>query len=321
MRKLIGLIGISLVTVAVCSVPQALPMATIPVVYASPGPGEEILRPSDNGTFTGWTAFGATNNWQCVNEVTPDGDDSYVTTTADNVTDSYNLQDHTTGTGTISNVRVYIRAEAAAGKEIILAVVVGGTKYDAAAGKTLTTKYVDYYDDWAQNPATSTAWTWDDIDALEVSFASGVLANKEERVTTAWVVVTYTPPVSIDITPPSAIIGWELSPSASQPVTQNGTLVVTITGGPASWSVTAQDSNATTNGHMTEWDGSYNPANKLQMPMWVAAPPDYNVELPTGGEIATGTTSENVTVTFKQEVVFSDEVKGYRIVVTFIGTL
>ncbi len=162
----------------------------------------EILRPNDVGTLTNWTAFGAANNWECVNEVPSDNDTTYVTTSGNNIHDSYNLQDHTTGSGTISNVRVYARAKSlTAGKILRLTVVVGGTE-DESADITLTDAYVDYYADWAQNPVTSANWTWTEIDALEAGFRNTVAGKVEHRVTTVWVVVTYTlPPVDILNTP------------------------------------------------------------------------------------------------------------------------
>jgi len=196
----------------------------------------EILRPSDNGTFTNWTAVGATNNWECVDEVPSDNDTTYVYIAANDVRDSYNLQAHTTETGTITNVRVYVRALCAlAGKTIRLAVVIGGTAYEAAAAKALTTSYADYYDDWAQNPETPDAWTWDAIDALEVSFMSVKLAGKEARVTTVWLEVTYTIPADISNTPDNYAFGLLAEGATANTtltcftVTNNGSSNVTIT--------------------------------------------------------------------------------------------
>lgn len=152
----------------------------------------ETLRPNGVGTNTQWIPS-AGANYECVNEVTPDNDTSYVSTTGNNNHDSYNLQDHVTGSGTISNVRVYVRAKSlTAGYILRLAVVIGGVEYEGA-DITLTDAYADYYEDWAQNPATLAAWTWTEIDALEAGFRNRVSGFIEHRVTTVWVVVKYTP--------------------------------------------------------------------------------------------------------------------------------
>ena len=158
-------------------------------------PGTETLRPMGAVTFT-WTPFGDTNNYQCVDEVPPYDDDStYVYTTSNNIHDSHDLQDHTTGSGDITNVRVYARATSAAtGEEVAIEITTGATTY-AGTKIALTLSYDDYFDDWAQNPQTLAAWTWADIDALQAGVRSYVAKN-EIRVTAIWVEVTYTPEVA-----------------------------------------------------------------------------------------------------------------------------
>jgi len=164
----------------------------VSLVGASPGPDQETLRPNAAGTITGWTPS-AGANFECVDEVTSDNDTTYVSTTGNNIHDSYNLQDHVVGSGTISNVRVYARAKSlTAGKNLRITVVIGGTEYEGA-DIVLTDAYADYYEDWVQNPETLAAWTWADIDALEAGFRNRVAGGVEHRVTTVWVVVEYTP--------------------------------------------------------------------------------------------------------------------------------
>ncbi len=167
----------------------------VSLVGASPGPDQETLRPNAAGTLaTGtWLAFGDTNTWQCVDEVTSDNDTTYAYTAGNNKHESYYFQDHTKGSGAISNVRVYAQAKAlATAKTLAIEIIVGGTTYTGAT-QTMTTSYVDYYEDWAQNPNTAANWTWTEIDALDAGFRNFVAGASEHRVTTVWVEVTYTP--------------------------------------------------------------------------------------------------------------------------------
>ena len=97
------------------------------------------------------------------------------------------------------------------------------------------------------------------------------------------------------------------------------------------WKVTAEDLRTTTDGHMTEWDGSDYGSERLINPMMVSATSSGyiekvdEVELPVGGIIAIGTDTSNeiidLPVTFKQPVSWADNVlengHSYNIVVTF----
>lgn len=139
------------------------------------------------------------------------------------------------------------------------------------------------------------------------------------------ITITYEEAPTIEITAPADISGWPLSPSGTQPNEQSGTLGVTCSGG---WTVTVKDANATTGGKMTDYYGSSYGTTKLANYMVVAAQ-TYNVTLPAlpdGGIIASGSgNNPNITVTFKQEVSWSDPVllvgHSYRIIVTFTGTI
>jgi hypothetical protein len=125
---------------------------------------------------------------------------------------------------------------------------------------------------------------------------------------------------AIEITAPTNITGWSLSPQGTQPKNQTGTLNVTCTG---NWTVTVKDADTATGGKMTDYYNSSYGIIQLNNYLIVAAQ-TYEVTLPTEGTIAKGTGNANVTVTFKQEVLWSDQVlpegHSYRIIVTFTGT-
>ena len=81
--------------------------------YVRTGYPPEVLRPSGSGTYTQCDNQGDWPNWECVDEETPDGSSTYVSTgSSDTERDTYNLQDHTSGSGTINSVTVHIRSRA-----------------------------------------------------------------------------------------------------------------------------------------------------------------------------------------------------------------
>lgn len=138
------------------------------------------------------------------------------------------------------------------------------------------------------------------------------------------------PGPTIEITAPTDITGWTLSPQGTQPKESTGTLTVTTTEAVGlNWSVTASDTDTTnTNGHMTKYSSSaYVISTKLGTAMQVDGPAG-TVTLPTGGNVVTGSgtvTGAEYTITFKQTLLWSDAVvtgaDSYRIVVTFTGSI
>jgi len=171
------------------------------------------IRPNAAGTFSRWVPVGDSPNYKCVDEEIRDGDVTYVRDTVGKRSDSYNLQDHTTQTGNISNVRAVAWAYDAAGPENLhLTVVIGGMQY-LGAKQILTGSYAQYTENWAQNPATGANWTWSNIDALEAGIYT-IPTGKwtgDVHVTQLYVEVTYT--VAHDV----AIISVAPSPTKVNP--------------------------------------------------------------------------------------------------------
>jgi len=150
------------------------------------------LRPNGVGAITQWTGSANATNWQHVNEQV------YLTNTADYVytatngqRDSYNLQDHTTETWPISNVRVVIYATQPSGDDkITLQLVIGGTAYDGST-YDIGPDWVMLTSDWPQNPSTTAAWQWGQIDTLQAGFKSVQIGPSmtQERVAQLYVQV------------------------------------------------------------------------------------------------------------------------------------
>ena len=151
-------------------------------VLPQSGTGTEILRPNADGDETDITdQFPASGeHWDKVDDTTPDSDSTYVFSSANNwKKDLYNITDHTASSDTINYVRVYMVCRAAANPTQTSASVhikTGGTE-DTGNNETVTTSYASYSYQWDTNPQTGNAWTWDEIDALQIGVGLRKAAN------------------------------------------------------------------------------------------------------------------------------------------------
>lgn len=162
-----------------------------------PPPDSELLRPDGTGDTTGIsTQFPNTgSHWQKVSDPFPDGDGTYVATNyAAWQEDLYSLANHMVGGGKIFYVKTYFVARAAGASGQTAAYTLFKTNGIEYGGPqvTLTSGYALYSYQWDINPYTGLAWTWSDIDALQVGVglrrpAYGVYA----RVTQVYVEVRY----------------------------------------------------------------------------------------------------------------------------------
>ena len=152
------------------------------------GSGVETLRPSGQGNSDDLSSNGCSNNWQCVDETSNDGNSSYVTLTSSSYgTDLYEAQDHSTGTGDIDSVIVYISCqETSSSGRVLTCIRTHGNNYTGNS-ENPGSSYADYSTTYTTNPSTLSAWTWSEIDDLEI----GVYLRRG-RCTQVWVEVYYT---------------------------------------------------------------------------------------------------------------------------------
>jgi len=138
-------------------------------------------------------------NYAAVDEVSSDGDTTYVGTGNDNTWkhDLYNLPDTTvSGKGKINSVTVHINVkgtQAANQTNVYTRTKTNGTAYNGTAQQT-GASYTEYSTQYTTNPQSSNEWTWGEVNALQAGVGMRrPKAGKESRCTQVWVVVDYTP--------------------------------------------------------------------------------------------------------------------------------
>ena len=127
----------------------------------------------------------------------------------------------------------------------------------------------------------------------------------------------------LDLTVPSDILNWVLEQG---PNSENGTANVKCN---TPWQLQVNDQGGT-NGFMTKWNGSYDPsvslANQLHVGSEIDVALDASNKVIADGvvEDQSGDSGQNLTVTFSQQVLYSDPVLtggySYHIVVTFTAS-
>lgn len=138
------------------------------------------------------------NSWSLVDEESSDDDTSFFQcATTNHSFEHFGMGDPGISVGTITNVRVYFRCRNATATGYSRAIV-GGVGGSVGATKTSTTSYQTFYEDFAINPVTGSAWQWSDFyGASSYKFGvegwgSGTKANN--RCTQFYVEITYTEP-------------------------------------------------------------------------------------------------------------------------------
>ena len=158
-------------------------IATTNATAAQPGWEDVLIPVSDTENFRPDAAGDETTivdqypvtgeHWDKVSENISDGDSTYVASDSNAwQEDLYNITDHTTQTaaGTINYVDVYMESRGTANATQTNAYVHIKTNglEDNGAAENLTTSYETYLYSLDYNPQTTTDWTWDEIDALQI---------------------------------------------------------------------------------------------------------------------------------------------------------
>ena len=149
----------------------------------------ETIRPDAAGSETSLTPS-AGANWQCVSD---SNDATYVSTNSSTyIRDLYSTGNHTSPSGVITNLGIYFRImNSGAGTAYgVPQMYIGGNNYNGSA-QTATTAWSTKNEVFDTNPATGDAWSWQDIDNLQIGVNLVATAN-ETRCAEVWAVISYT---------------------------------------------------------------------------------------------------------------------------------
>ena len=169
----------------------------------------ETLRPDNSGSSTQWDNLsGCTSNYECVDEPDPPDDNTTrirLTSGSDQL-DLYSTGD-SSGSGTINSVTIWIRCKASANTfgwqpTAQTALRTHSTNYYGTSN-SLSTSYTNYSKAYTTNPNTTSAWTWEEVDAMEIGVRGTVdFFDDKPLCTQVYAVVDYTPSGG-DTTPPT----------------------------------------------------------------------------------------------------------------------
>ncbi len=175
-----------------------------------PAADTEIFRPDVAGDETNISEqYPVTGeHWDKVDEETSDGDDTYVSSNSTGwQEDLYNINDHSTQTvgGTIDYVRVYMVCRATTANvtqtSAYIHIKTNGVVYNGSE-QALSTDYVAYSYQWNNNPQTGQAWTWNEIDELQIGVGlRQPNADEYTRCTQVYVEVAFEAPPLTGNTP------------------------------------------------------------------------------------------------------------------------
>lgn len=154
----------------------------------SGGSGVETLYPEGSGSSTQLLDENCSSNWSCVDETSPDGDGTYVKGEGNNWKyDLYTCMDHSAGSGTIDSVKINIYGKGGGNKKIRTYIRTNNQNFESGL-ITPGGSYANYSTLYINNPATGSAWSWSEIDNIEI----GCGIRQDGFITQVYLEVYYT---------------------------------------------------------------------------------------------------------------------------------
>jgi hypothetical protein len=204
MRRILFNIGLILIIIGSMVLPMVFPSRVMAATVTLGLTGEG----TDNTMGGCGTYFGGAGDYTVLNDDNGDASFWFVSSTCYT---GWRYHSYNTGdlaSGIINNVRFTIKARQTEFAEDIIVikpyVYIGGVRYFGSESGIGTT-YVEYYYDWAVNPATGSAWTTSGYNNAEFGFAvSPSLYSGSIYITYTPITLTYTVPAVPTVTSSAA---------------------------------------------------------------------------------------------------------------------
>jgi len=160
-------------------------------------PATEILRPNASGSYSQCERSGDSSNYRCVDEAFADEDSTYVYRSGGGASlDTYHIQNRSEGSGTVNGVTVYARARADGVSDMRMQIVIrthATIYYGSEIALIGNSGWDNYSETWITNPYTGEAWTWSEIQYLQIGIKLYDDGNGYPECTQVYAEVNYTP--------------------------------------------------------------------------------------------------------------------------------
>lgn len=151
------------------------------------------IRPNEAGSYQEWSLFGGTTHYGSTSDQS--------TSTGVYINDTTSLETEGLASvsgysGTINSVTAKMQAQAYNGsgdEEAVLLWYMRGESSESSAF-ALTSSWQNFSDQRTTSPFSSSAWTWDELESLEIGSRANVVGSSEAvQVAEFWVEIDYTP--------------------------------------------------------------------------------------------------------------------------------
>lgn len=155
----------------------------------------EILRPNGVGDEENINFATSGSNWENVDEEVADNDTTRIINTlyGGYQRDLYDIENSEVGAGTINKITIHFRCKCnGTAAHCKSAIKTNGTTYDGDE-KTFASAYswLDFVQEYAENPYTETDWNWIDIANLQIGISLESTAGKISYCTQVYVEIDY----------------------------------------------------------------------------------------------------------------------------------
>ena len=159
-------------------------------VATSTGPNTVILRPTAIAYVYDWPVTGAPTKVEAVDDVTSDGDTSYIQEVSTGRRAQFTYS-QITGCTSVTSVTLYasMKGDDNDGDVSFVMYGAGGSNY--SSNKAISTSYSLISWDMADNPDTGTTWTCSEVNALNAGIRSDASAFTYQRISQIYAEVVY----------------------------------------------------------------------------------------------------------------------------------